>query len=245
MVKTKYKCVKCGYLFSAKGGNFKKHFTSCDGSYKPFVKSTRCKHCNKLFTTETSSQRANHTRWCDKNPKKEMYLQNFIQVKSQITSESKFKQIEAIKLAHTSGKYIGSAAKAAATKKRNGTNFHTQETKELIRKKALSSPHRRLKKSMVLYNGVLLDSSWELELAKRLDNLKIQWIRPRPLPWVDEYGVTHNYFPDFYLKDYDLFLDPKNPHAKKIQKKKLDMLFEQYKNIIILDTIEACKNFKI
>jgi len=31
----------------------------------------KCKHCNKEFDFETTSQKANHTRWCDKNPSRE------------------------------------------------------------------------------------------------------------------------------------------------------------------------------
>jgi hypothetical protein len=55
------------------------------------------------------------------------------------------------------------------------------ESIELIRKKALASKHRRLKKGTVEYKGVILDSSWELALAKRLDEINVQWIRPTPI----------------------------------------------------------------
>ena len=44
---------------------------------------------------------------------------------------------------------------------------------------------------------------------------------------------------------YDVFLDPKNPQAIKVQKEKLDCLLTQYKNIIIIDNLEACKNFTV
>lgn len=105
---------------------------------------------------------------------------------------------------------------------------HTDETKQILREKALASDHRRLKKGVVEYKGVLLDSSWELELAKRLDEQNIRWVRPAPLKWVDDSGVTRNYFPDFYLLDHDIFLDPKNPHAIKVQSKKLVCLKNQF-----------------
>lgn len=35
-----------------------------------------CKHCNNSFNFLNASQRANHSRWCDKNPKKESYRSN-------------------------------------------------------------------------------------------------------------------------------------------------------------------------
>ena len=98
---------------------------------------------------------------------------------------------------------------------------------------------------MIEYNGVMLDSTWELELAKRLDSLGIDWIRPEPIKWIDGENVEHNYFADFYLKNYDIYLDPKNPYAIKAQKEKLKYLLTQHKNIIIIETLEECKNFSI
>ena len=122
---------------------------------------------------------------------------------------------------------------------------HTEETKEIIRQKALASKHRRLRKGMVMYKGIWLDSSWEYELAKRLDELEIRWERPAPIGWVDKKGTTHNYFPDFYLLDYDLFLDPKNPAAYENQKEKIKILEKTYKNIIFITSLSECKNFKL
>jgi len=28
----------------------------------------KCKHCNKKFDYNTTSEKANHSRWCDDNP---------------------------------------------------------------------------------------------------------------------------------------------------------------------------------
>ena len=78
-----------------------------------------------------------------------------------------------------------------------------------------------------LYKGITLDSSWELELAKRLDDLNIKWNRPDPLKWKDSNGLEHNYFPDFYLVDHNLYLDPKNPGAYKV-----DLFRIFFKNIV-------------
>ena len=54
----------------------------------------------------------------------------------------------------------------------------------------------------------------------------------------------HNYFPDFYLPDYNLYLDPKNPHAVTVQKKKLDLLLKQHTNIRLILTLDDCKTFE-
>lgn len=61
---------------------------------------------------------------------------------------------------------------------------------------------------------VLLESSWELEIAKFLDENNIRWIRPKFIRWFDETTNKNRlYYPDFYLPDLNLYLDPKNPTA--------------------------------
>ncbi len=59
---------------------------------------------------------------------------------------------------------------------------------------------------------VLLDSSWEVEIAKLLDKNRVNWLRPKYLPYKDENGVNRKYYGDFYLNDYDVYLDPKNSY---------------------------------
>ena len=200
----------------------------------------RCKHCKIEFdiSDKPKGWMANHSRWCDSNPKKNTYKQNMKIARAGITEESRKKQSEGIKQAHKSGKYDHVVYTGFIGK-------HSDETKQLIRKKALASKHRRLRKGVVYYKGVMLDSSWELELAKRLDYLCIEWIRPEPIPWIDDEGIEHNYFADFYLPAYDLYLDPKNKHAIKVQERKLKKLLTQYSNIVILDSLDKCKTYEI
>lgn len=231
-------CEKCGYEFANRGGCFNKHSKVCDGHYMPPKKLESCKYCGIPFTDKTSSERANHSRWCDKNPLRNKYRKpNTSQLR---TPEALKKRAAAIKKAHQDGKYAH-----LDYSKINIGRPHTEETKELLRQKALASPHRRLKRKMIEYKGIWLDSTWELVLAQRLDELNVSWIRPAPITWVDENRQTHHYFPDFFLPDYNLYLDPKNPQAVKVQKKKLDMLMKQHNNIIILRTLTDCKNFNV
>lgn len=241
-VKTKIECPKCQNFFSKKGGNYQKHITKCDGSYTPFIKLTNCKYCDKSFDIEmTANERANHSRWCEQNPKRDEYKKTNSDCSQMRTAEAMAKKIVSLKKAHADGKYDESHAKR---KGKPGTP-HSEETKRHLREKALASPHRRLRRKRIEYNGIWLDSTWEYELAKRLDELKVKWVRPNPIPWVDEKGVTHNYFPDFYLPDFNLFLDPKNPHAVNVQKKKLACILTQYSNIVIIKSLEECSNYKI
>jgi hypothetical protein len=69
---------------------------------------------------------------------------------------------------------------------------------------------------------VLLDSSWEVEIAQFLVDNNVKWIRPKFVKWVDAEGKTRRYFPDFYLVDYCVYLDPKNPYGIITGKDKID-----------------------
>lgn len=63
---------------------------------------------------------------------------------------------------------------------------------------------------VVLYNGIKLGSMYEVAVAKSLDENNILWNRPPPMKYIDSSGKQRNYFPDFYLPDYNVYLDPKN-----------------------------------
>lgn len=72
---------------------------------------------------------------------------------------------------------------------------------------------------------VMLESTWEYELAKWLDTNNIKWIRPTYIKWFDSVKNKERlYYPDFYLPDIDLFLDPKNPTAMKIDAYKMSQV---------------------
>lgn len=191
-----------------------------------------CMHCKKEFNKKDI---ANHSRWCDINPKRSQYNKDLSKARS---AKKNFNN------QYTYGAVVSKETKEKLRLASTGKK-HTKETKQLLKEKALASPHRRLRKGVVEYKGMLLDSSWELELAKRLDELEIKWIRPNPIPWVDKEGISHNYFADFYLPEYDRYLDPKNKHTIKVQEKKLKILLTQYSNIDIIDSLDGCKNFSI
>ena len=203
-----------------------------------------CKHCKISFDTKDkpTGWMANHTRWCSYNPKRTSYLESLKEVRNVLNSNEDLlqKRNSSIKEAWKRGAYNESdRGKAFRGKK------HSEETKEVLRSKALASKHRRLKKGTVKYKDILLDSSWELSLAKRLDQLNIRWIRPEPLQWKDANEITHNYFPDFYLIDYDLYLDPKNEQAYKVQIEKIKILDRTYSNIVWITSLIECETFNI
>lgn len=74
---------------------------------------------------------------------------------------------------------------------------------------------------------VCLESSYEVTLAKTLDNNNITWCRPEPFEWKDKNNVLHYYFPDFHLIDYDIYLDPKNDFLIKKDSDKIQRVINQ------------------
>ena len=77
-----------------------------------------------------------------------------------------------------------------------------------------------------------------------MDEIFVEWIRPEtPLRYFGNDGKQHNYFPDFYLPKYDVYLDPKNPMAMIAQKDKIEVLENMMTNLIILKSLDECKNY--
>lgn len=73
-------------------------------------------------------------------------------------------------------------------------------------------------------NHCYLDSTWELILANSLDKQGIRWIRPKRFILSDGRGYT----PDFFLPDYNVYLDPKALRPKYYRNSKLKV--QQFEN---------------
>lgn len=203
-----------------------------------------CQHCKNSFDNLTLNGKANHSRWCRSNPKRKDYKTG--SAKAVMAMNAARAKNPNVANQYTKSKSLGLPIPPGAQKGKPGTftgRTHSKETKIQQRESALKSPHRRLRKKMIEYNGIMLDSTWELELARRLDEQNIRWERPGPIKWIDEDGSIHNYFPDFFLPDHNLYLDPKNPYAYKVQEKKIDQLKKQLTNLIFLTTLEDIQTF--
>lgn len=63
---------------------------------------------------------------------------------------------------------------------------------------------------------VTLQSSYELICSQVLDLMGVKWVRPGALKY-----EGRNYFPDFYLPEFDVYLDPKNDFKAKQDAEKI------------------------
>lgn len=78
---------------------------------------------------------------------------------------------------------------------------------------------------------VWLESSYEYKVAKSLDHNNINWTRPSYILYDNK-----RYFPDFYLTDYNVYLDPKNDYLITQDRAKIDKVQQQNNiTVIILD----------
>jgi hypothetical protein len=95
---------------------------------------------------------------------------------------------------------------------------------------------------------VILDSSWEKLVAERLDNLGLEWYRPRfMLPYIDDNGNEHNFIPDFYVKQFHCFIEVKSPFISKWQNSnnKISYIKEHYKFVKWIESENECKSFNL
>lgn len=67
-----------------------------------------------------------------------------------------------------------------------------------------------------------LQSTYELKCMELLNDMGIKWVRPKALRYDNK-----NYFADFYLVEFNLYLDPKNDYKAKLDKIKIERVVEQ------------------
>jgi len=66
-----------------------------------------------------------------------------------------------------------------------------------------------------------LESSYELTLANDLNNHQVLWIRPSFFWYIDQDNRRRRYYPDFYLPEYNTYLDPKNDYLIQVDSEKV------------------------
>ena len=113
-----------------------------------------------------------------------------------------------------------------------------------------SNVNGRIKKCV--YNDQIFDSNWEVIVAKFLDKNNIKWIRPlNGFEYIWNNSI-HIYYPDFYLTDYNLYIEVKGyirdrdlfkwktiPNLIVLKKEEINNIINEKYNI------ESLLNFKV
>ncbi len=87
---------------------------------------------------------------------------------------------------------------------------------------------------------VSMDSTWEVALAKRLDELNVRWIRNPSikLPYITRGRRSRNYIPDFYLPDHDLYIEVKGYWTDAARHKMKSVQINNDVKLLILESLE-------
>ena len=198
----KKQCPKC--LSEINIPNFNRHLDACNGlgTFKENQKIKNssnlinsCEYCKKEFSTIQGLNGHRYRSHILKDNQKEFGVKGNIKIK---------------KLVDSGELILG--------------KLHTEETKDLLSIIACErlEKHSKYSKNIEYKPGIILESSYEVRLAKILDELKIEWIKVRQGYKWDDNGKIRRYIPDFYLPKYNLFLDPKNDYLIKKDKKKIE-----------------------
>lgn len=174
----------------------------------------KCGFCGKEY--KRISDQHQHEKWCKKNP-------NHLIKKSSSSSE---KWLEAMhqRKGHgtnqfTKAKKLGLPPPVSPNKGKQVWfgKKHSEESKKKISesmRKLIREGNREysfLHRKSYEFEGERLDSSYELKVAQELKEHKIKFeTHPNGLSYRGNDGTIRTYFPDFYLEDFDVYLDPKN-----------------------------------
>lgn len=177
-----------------------------------------CQYCGKVCKNKNSL--AQHEIRCKENPNKIKIVSNFIEYNNSIKSGERKASNQFIK-----AKELGlSIPKMSDETKQKISNVwkgrkHTKETKEKISKTmqqvvkdkpdSYNGVNINGKVKKYKYNNVSLDGTWELIFVQYLDKNNIKWKRPnKGIEYVWE-NTIHIYYPDFFLVDYNVFVEIK------------------------------------
>jgi hypothetical protein len=92
---------------------------------------------------------------------------------------------------------------------------------------------------------VQMDSTWEVIMAMRLDELNIKWERDEnmKLPYLSKAGRKRNYIPDFYLPAYDVYIEVKGYFTESAKHKMKSVLEVNDVKIIMLKSLVEIAGF--
>jgi len=170
-----------------------------------------CKFCEKECLNNNSL--AQHQIRCSKNPDK---------IRTKHSDETKKKMSKVMKVVNTNSERVWKLETIEKMKissrlvnKKYWTTENRKKHSDLMKKVVEKNPESYStnnvsgRAKIYEYNGIKLKGTWEVKIATLLDKYKIKWtndIKPIPYFWNEKW---HLYFPDFYLIDYDKYIEVK------------------------------------
>lgn len=208
-----------------------------------------CVYCNKVCKNDNSLR--NHQRLCKLNPNKQTIKSNLInynqKLKLGLVSKTATNQ-------HTKAKLEGRVIVVSdetktklsnASKGRKLTDDHRNNIKKSMRTAVVNNPASYTANNVsgrtpiIWYNGFKLKGTWELETAKWLDRNNIKWTNILDGFEYEWNESIHLYYPDFYLIDYNYYIEVKGYERERDRAK-----WKVVDNLIIIkkNEIDMIKN---
>lgn len=169
-----------------------------------------CQYCNKECKNKNSH--SNHERLCPKNNSRK-YISYTLGKTAWNKGLNKETSTSLAKTSETMKKRgHGGWSKEASSKGGKAGGGYRENAGRSKKYKVIDS----------FGNPATLQSSYEYRCFELLTEMGIRWIRPKALKY-----NGRNYFADFYLTDYDVYLDPKNNYKAKLDSEKIRLTQEQ------------------
>jgi hypothetical protein len=254
MKTTKLQCNKCGNHFQIQNGEYnrqirkgRQHFfcsLSCSQSYNKKTTTDvigNCLWCEKTFQTTTHKR----ARKCCSGDCAHKYAQSKVNKnvhKQSVQRPSFFPKEKEFRCVMCDKTFIRMVNNDVEIRKTCSDKCYKSYLSQLSRNNPNCGGGTNYRKYK--YSGVWMDSRWEVELAKWLDENKIEWIRDRKqcqFLWTDKVGNKRRYYPDFYLPRLDVYLDPKNKYLIGEDRYKIEKVIEENKITLFWGLFENVK----
>lgn len=206
-----------------------------------------CMYCGSTKTNLNSLK--NHQRLCKSNPdRQKTWLEKQYENNGQpsfFTDEHKKKLKEWGRQGRLLQGELSAETKSkisAKIKKLHNTNEYKKLQSNRMKEVVKNNPDSYSKKNIsgrvknIEYEGYIFKGNWELEVGKFLLEYNIKFEQPEnPIPyfWNNDW---HLYFPDFYLPEYDKFIEVKGYERERDLAK-----WAVVKNLIIIKHKEIDK----
>lgn len=211
-------CRFCGKMFLS--SNIKKHENSCSREIKHCASCDKEIPHHKKFCNNSCSAKFNNSKrsmkWSDASKKKHSEL---MKSRSHKGSKNKSCKVKFLRCEVCNNHFMVRSHHELRKSCSNECKIELVfKDRKFVNGKRKTIPYY----CKGLGREVRLESSWELRIAEFLDENNIRWIRPKSLKWEDSNGISRRYFPDFYLVDGGIYLDPKNPFCIEKDAEKLE-----------------------
>ena len=163
----------------------------------------KCQYCNKESKKNNLNSLKNHERLCKMNPNRQhtKFLDNSWQ-KQKGTNQ------------YIKAKETGEILNIQYKKRDPMSEEQKKKLSKIAKERGFGGYRENAGRSKKFYvddsygKRTCLQSTYEYRCYEILTELGIEWYRPKAL----KYNKTKNYFADFYLPKYDIYLDPKNDY---------------------------------